>query len=65
MRLLRARGSAELGKVASSFATQGLWLGYRKVGSQAINEDRSRFSVRGTVSEVGKEKDKKEEPATE
>ena len=26
VRLLRARGSAELGKVGSSSATQGLWL---------------------------------------
>ena len=31
--LLRASGSAELGEVASGSATQGLWLGDRKVGS--------------------------------
>ena len=34
MRLLRGLGTAELGKVASESATQGLWLGYNKVGSQ-------------------------------
>ena len=33
MRLLRARGSAELGQIASGSATQGLWLRNRKMGS--------------------------------
>ena len=36
-----ACGSAELGKVASGFALQGLWLGDRKVGSQVIDKDQS------------------------
>ena len=31
--LFRARGSAELGKVAYASAKQGLWLENRKVGS--------------------------------
>ena len=44
VRLLRARGPVELGKVASGSATQGLWPGDRKVGSQVVGEDRSRFS---------------------
>ena len=35
MRLLRARGSAELREVASGSATQGLWLRNGKVRSQA------------------------------
>ena len=52
MRLLRARGSVELGKVASVSGTQSFWLGNRKVGSQVVGEDRSRFPGRGTVGEV-------------
>ena len=52
MKLFRAGGSAELGKVASDSATQGLWLGDRKVGSQVIGEDRSRPPRKGTVGEV-------------
>ena len=40
MRLLGARGSAESERVASGSATQGLWLGNRKVGSQVVSEDR-------------------------
>ena len=32
MRLLRVRGLAEIGKVASGSATQDPWLGNRKVG---------------------------------
>ena len=39
VRLLRARGLAELGNVASGSAAQGLCLGDRKVGSQIISED--------------------------
>ena len=62
VRLLRARGSAELGKVASGCATQGLWLGDRKVSFQVIGDDRSRFPGRGTVRELGK---KEEESATD
>ena len=52
VRLLRTRGSADLGKVASSSAMQGLWLGERKVGSQVIDEDRGRLYGRRTVGEV-------------
>ena len=52
MRLLRARGSAELSEVASGSATQSLWLGDRKVGSQVIAEDQNRFPGRETVGEV-------------
>ena len=47
VRSLRARGSAELGKVASGSTTQGLLLEDRKVGSQVIGIDRSRFPGRG------------------
>ena len=38
VRLLWARGTAELGKVASGFATQDLWLGDRKVGSWVMGK---------------------------
>ena len=51
MRFLMARCSAKLGRVASGSATQGLWLGDRKVGSQVIGIDRSRPGRR-TVGEV-------------
>ena len=54
MRLLRARDSADFRKVVSCSATQGLWLKYRKVESQAIGEDRSRLLGRGTVGEVSR-----------
>ena len=47
-----ARGSAGLGKVVFGSAMQGLWLGYRKEGSDVIGEDRSQFSGRGTVGEI-------------
>ena len=47
-----ARGSSELGKVASDSATQGLWLGNRKMGSQVIGEDQNRLPGRGTVGEI-------------
>ena len=52
VRLLRARGSAELGKVASGSATQGLWLGDRKMETLVIGEDRSPLPGRKTVREV-------------
>ena len=58
VRLLRARGSAELVKVSPGSATQGLWLRNRKVRSQVSGVDRSRFPGKGTVEE-------EEEPATE
>ena len=52
VRLLRARGSAELREVASGSATQGLWLRNGKVGSQVSGVDRSRFPLRKTVREI-------------
>ena len=52
MRLLRVRGSAELGEVVSGSATQGLWLRNGKVGSQVSGIDQSRLPERGTVGEV-------------
>ena len=54
MRLLGARVSVELEKVASEFSTQALGLGDRKVGSQVIGEDQSRLPGRGTFGEVRK-----------
>ena len=65
MKLLRARGSAELGKVASGSATQVLWLRDRKVRFQVISEDRSRFPGRGTVGKLREEENEEEEPSTE
>ena len=50
--MTRARGSVKLGKVASGSATQGIWLGNRKVGSQVIGEDRSRLPGRRAIGEV-------------
>ena len=61
MRLLKACGSAELGQVASGTATQGLWLGDRKVGSQVVGEDQNRLRGRGTVEKLGEKEDEKEE----
>ena len=52
MRLLRARGSAEHGNVASGFATQGLWLGERKNGISASRQRLSRPPGRRTVGRV-------------
>ena len=52
VRLLQARGSVELGKVASGSATQGLWLRNGKVGSQVNAIDRSQFPGRRTVRKV-------------
>ena len=52
VRLHRARGSAELREVASSSATQGLWLRNGKVRSQASGINRSRFPGRRTVRKV-------------
>ena len=65
MRLLWARGSAELGKVASGSATQGLWLGGRKVDlkySAKTEADSLREEQLGTL---GEKEDEEEEPATE
>ena len=58
VRLLRARGSAKLGKVASGSATQSLWLRNRKVGSQASGIDRSRIPGRGKVRREGRASDR-------
>ena len=52
MILLSARGSAELKRVASDSATQGLWLENRKVGFKIGVVDRSRPPGRGTVRKV-------------
>ena len=52
MRLHKARGSAELRKVASGSATQGLWLRNGKVGSLVSGVDRSRFPERRSVGEI-------------
>ena len=61
MSQLRACSLAELGEVASGSATQGLWLGDRKVGSQVSGEDRGQLPGRRRVEEVREEED---EPAT-
>ena len=63
-RVLRARGSAELGEVAYGSVTQGLWLRNGKVGSQVIGEDRSRFPGKETVGKLGEEEDEEGEPET-
>ena len=52
VRLLRARGTAELREVASGSATQGLWLKKKKVGSQVSGVEQNRFPGRRTVGEV-------------
>ena len=51
MRLLRARGLAELEKVVSGSAAQDLWLGNRKVGSQVVGKNRNRLTAGGTIEE--------------
>ena len=65
VRLLRARGSAELREVASGSATPGLWLRNGKVGSQVSSIDRSRFPGRRTVRKVRRRKVEEGEPAIE
>ena len=66
MRLLSARGSTELGKVASSSAAQGLWLGNRKMGSQVVVEEHKRHPGKETVGEVwGKEDEGKSQQQKE
>ena len=52
VRLLRARGSAELREVASGSVAQGLWLRNGKVRSQVSGINRSRLPGRRTVGEV-------------
>ena len=65
MRRLRACGSAELGQVASGSATQYLWLGNRKVGSQVVGKDRNQLPGKGTVRKLAEEEHEEKEPATE
>ena len=55
MRLLGARGLADLREVASGSATKGLWLRNGKVGSQVSGIDRSRLHGRRTVGEEDEE----------
>ena len=62
MRLLRARESVELEKVAPGSATQDLWLGNRKVGSQVIGKDRSQLPGRKQLRKIVQEK---QYPSTE
>ena len=52
MRLLRACDSAELRKVASGSAMQGLWLRNGKVRSQVSSLDQSQFPGRRIVREI-------------
>ena len=52
IKLLKARGWAKLGQVASGYATRGLWLGNRKVRSHVVGEEESQLSERETVGEV-------------
>ena len=65
MKLLEARGSAELNEVASGTATQCLLLRNGKVRSQVSSINRNRFPGRRTVGKLGEEKDEEEEPAIE
>ena len=58
VRLLRARGLAELREVATGSATQSLWLRNGKVGSQVSGIDRSRLPGRRTVGEVRRASDR-------
>ena len=66
MRSLRARGSAELRKVASGSGTLGLWLENGKVGSQVVGKDRTKPLGEEQLGKLEKEEeDEEEEPATE
>ena len=65
MRLLRARGSAELREVSSGSATHGRWLRNGKVRSQVSGIDRGRFPGRRTVKKGGEKEDEEDEPAME
>ena len=62
VRLLRARGLAELREVATGSATQSLWLRNGKVGSQVSGIDRSRLDGRKQLGKLGEEEG---EPAIE
>ena len=65
MRLFRAHGSVELGQVASGSATQGLWLGNRKVGSQVIGKDEADSLEEERLGNLGGKKDEEEKPVIE
>ena len=65
MRLLRARGTAELREVASGSATEGLWLRNGKVRSQVSGVDRSRFLGEEQFGKLGEKEDEKGDPAIE
>ena len=54
VRLLRASNFSELGMIVSGSATQGVWLGDRRVRSQVIDEGRSRIPGRGAVRREGR-----------
>ena len=62
---VRPRGSVELRKVVSAFATQGFWLKNRKVGSMesAITEADSLGEKQ--LKKLGEVEDEEEDPATE
>ena len=55
VRLFRSRGSAELRKVVSGSAMQGLWLRNGKVGSQVSGIDQCRLPGRSTVRKIRRE----------
>ena len=64
-KLLRARGLAELGKVASGSTTQSLWLRDQKVRSQVIGKTEANFLAKEQLGKLGEEENKEEEPVTE
>ena len=47
-------GPSELGQVASGSATQSLWMGNRKVGSQVVVVDQCQLLGRGTDEKIGR-----------
>ena len=63
VRLLKARGSAELRKVASGSVTQGLWLRNGKVRSQVSDIDQSRFPGRRAVEEIRRRGRREKKPS--
>ena len=65
VRLLRARGSAELREVASGSATYGLGMRNGKVGFQVSGIDQSRSLGRKTVRKIRRGGRREREPAIE
>ena len=63
MSLLGAGGSAELGKVASGLATQGLWLGDRKWNVSQSAKTEADFLKEEQLGKLEKEKDEEEDHA--